>query len=768
MKRLETRRPINVFLSSICGIDKFDKLREEIITALEKTGLFKVYTFENEPGSTLNAGDHYLFGLNDSDVCVFLINNADGVTEGVKKEIRLANKLKKKSIYYFCDEGHSEKTELEISMLHAENAKSQVVHSFSDLAKDSCQALVDDITNIYRNYCNGNLIVESLDIEDKVDEKESTDYLITKKDSIGIIENQILQGDSCTAYLAEKIMDRKFKKDKKSSVLDNWGERFLKVIFGDCKIENFNTSLFLDDLAKVQDEQFHQVVSLRWKAISAHYQGNIDNSIKYLEQAKQLAAEMGLPRWYQNNILVDLIDEKRVDLGARNGFLTQRDENYIELAEYSDQRYFPIMDKIQKQISDVYVSGLSKRKLRSLNTETYIRNYYYDISFLSKYLMVAMYFGSMSHLLTFIPQFRGFLDYLIDEGLENWSIQLGMLKTSLYSCDLKDVQNLIQNNHEFLGNINSVEAKEVMEFCSSHPIQYIRWQKQIVTFGILGYYLNQQDFLLYRKEVFRILSNWINDDSSNIMIGNVIFDSLSNCVARLDQEELGVFCCQVMEKNKRRYYRKLISFIGYNLNLNDLTDSTATRLISNISKILRSNEDNERISDLYFAFRNLRNQDRSKTNELNEIVLNTIPKYALDSYLLDTEEYPDLIEYINKKLIEVNEDIVLQGKDGHYFEKGERYLEVIHNILAFDKKTELDDELLERVIDAAYKTLLFSKEKFRLKMDAASLLSFLAVSNKYCYPKHLGKYNEILEKSGLIINEENVFLNSNAEVMLSG
>lgn len=43
------------------------------------------------------------------------------------------------------------------------------------------------------------------------------------------------------------------------------------------------------------------------------------------------------------------------------------------------------------------------------------------------------------------------------------------------------------------------------------------------------------------------------------------------------------------------------------------------------------------------------------------------------------------------------------------------------------------------------------------------MLSFLAVSNKYCYPKHLGKYNEILEKSGLIINEENVFLNSNAE-----
>lgn len=68
---LTPRYKIKVFISSICGTKKYDKMRSELRTYLESTGLITVYTFENSGASTLPAKDYYLWALKDSDVCIF-------------------------------------------------------------------------------------------------------------------------------------------------------------------------------------------------------------------------------------------------------------------------------------------------------------------------------------------------------------------------------------------------------------------------------------------------------------------------------------------------------------------------------------------------------------------------------------------------------------------------------------------------------------------------------------------------------------------------
>lgn len=42
------------------------------------------------------------------DVCIFFINNEDGVPGGVQIEIDEANKYHIKSLHYFCDENKKE------------------------------------------------------------------------------------------------------------------------------------------------------------------------------------------------------------------------------------------------------------------------------------------------------------------------------------------------------------------------------------------------------------------------------------------------------------------------------------------------------------------------------------------------------------------------------------------------------------------------------------------------------------------------------------
>lgn len=75
---------IKVFISSICGVEKYDKVRAELKKAIERTQLVDVYTFESRGASTLPAGDHYILALKDSDICIFLIDNADGIKAGVQ------------------------------------------------------------------------------------------------------------------------------------------------------------------------------------------------------------------------------------------------------------------------------------------------------------------------------------------------------------------------------------------------------------------------------------------------------------------------------------------------------------------------------------------------------------------------------------------------------------------------------------------------------------------------------------------------------------
>ena len=103
-EELYPTRKLQVFISSKCGEPKYDSARKNLKDKIEATGLADVYLFEGTEASTLTAKSDYLLSLSDSDVCIFLIDNADGVPQGVQNEIDAARKSNIRSLYYFCDE----------------------------------------------------------------------------------------------------------------------------------------------------------------------------------------------------------------------------------------------------------------------------------------------------------------------------------------------------------------------------------------------------------------------------------------------------------------------------------------------------------------------------------------------------------------------------------------------------------------------------------------------------------------------------------------
>src|SRR5699024_1121513 len=238
---------IKVFISSICGVDKYDKVRAELKKAIEDTQLADVYTFEGAGASTLPAGTHYTLALEDSDICIFLIDNADGINPGVQNEIDTVEKYNIKALYYFCDETKKEKTALQQKLTGAHFSKSKTVHSFNELSQDGARALIDDIIAVYHYYCTGRIVLK----ETGADDKQEIEITGTEKYRLPTIPKATIKNvDKCRDYLLKFVLGYsrgKFPHEiEKTSEFDEWGLQFLPILFEGKSIKYFNVAMYLD------------------------------------------------------------------------------------------------------------------------------------------------------------------------------------------------------------------------------------------------------------------------------------------------------------------------------------------------------------------------------------------------------------------------------------------------------------------------------------------------------------------------------------------
>ncbi len=119
---MNTEERINVFISSKCGGERlsfnklvednsndkknlaeranrtsYDLVRRALKVALENTGFIKTYVFEDAAASTAPVRDDYLYKLDRSDICLFLIDNFEReIPQGVLLEYERARQNNKK------------------------------------------------------------------------------------------------------------------------------------------------------------------------------------------------------------------------------------------------------------------------------------------------------------------------------------------------------------------------------------------------------------------------------------------------------------------------------------------------------------------------------------------------------------------------------------------------------------------------------------------------------------------------------------------------
>ena len=753
---------IKVFISSICCVEKYDKVRADLKSAIEGTQLADAYTFESKGASTLSAGSHYTWALEDSDICIFLIDNEDGINPGVQAEIDTVKKHNIKALYYFCDETQKEKTALEQSLMGAHFAKSKTVHSFSELSQDGAQALIDDIVAIYHYYCTGRIDLNS----GENDEIQAVDVVGTEKYQLPTIPKSTLKNvDKCRDYFLKFVLGyprgRYQDEAKKTSEFDDWGIQFLPILFESKSIKHFNTAMYLDALKAQQDNEHYQVVQIRWQAIQAYFAGDIEKCVEHLEAALNLAKETNQPTWVIKDILLDLRNQHWTRCTIRNEF--SETPAQTELTESSAQLYYPILDRIHESLHEKYIEGLYKKKTESPYSVTIGNNLDQYGEMLASSLIVSMYNGSLTHILLIYEKIRDFVFYLSCK-YDDWNLRLNLYKLAIFAGKEKEIKGIQDSYPDVLNKLTANEAASIMDFCLNHPIKYKRLSSQLLAFGAVGYFLDDKSFEYHQKAIVEEIKSWLSSDNPVIAIGQNIFKSLSGVAYRISQDVLVEICCQFIEKHYSRWYMDMFKFIDDRLDLRKMTIESAQALVCHINSVLDSEKEREQINYAPGFLCVLRKQNTELTVTMDKKIAESFPKYYESTYKLETteNEKQDMPIFVREYVERIKKNNETQGKNGTYFGQGIREIATVRSIL-LGRDIVFDSETMDMIISTVSDTILISKEGISTKLDAIALLICIAVKYPEDYTRNQGVYEKLFEQQKTIEVADNSIISSNID-----
>ena len=754
---------LKVFVSSICGKSRYDKVRSELKQLIEKTGLATVYLFEEEGAASIPAGSHYLYALKDSDVCIFLIDNADGITKGVQAEIDTVKKNGIKALYYFCDETKKEETTLEQSLQGAQFAKSKTIHKFDELTQNGAQDLFDDIISVYHHYCKNRFYLRSATEDDdlqqiEVSEIEETQPLTMPKTVLKAIDKST---DYYLRYALGYPTARIPEEKENSSEMDEWCSQFLPILFEGKSIKQFNVSLFSETLKKTQTDEFFSIVTIRWNAIQAYFMGNIEMCIKYLENALTLAIDLKQPTWVINDILIDLRNQQIVLNTIHNQFPDPSAQQAISDCE--EEVYYPLIDRVHESLYQKIVENEYKHKIASPYSVSLGGNYNQYGNWLASSLIIAMYNGSLTHMLLTYDKVRDFV-FFLSCTYSDWRLRRNLLQLAVFDGKEKDVEGLQNIYPALLTQMTADDASSIMDFCNNHPLEYRKFDSQLLAFGAVAYFLSDDSFSKYETIIVNGIKSFVNNEKAVLSIGSDIFKCLDQAAYRMQQKRLVDICCLFMEQNFRRWYRDIFTLIANRINLRKMDESSAKRLISNIIALMKDDQSRELIKDFPRFLYVLRKQNRQLTDELNSLVAKYFPAFYLGDYKLETmdSECCDMGEFIQQYVEQIKRNNDRQGKNGTYYGYASRNAAIIRSIFVY-RKNRWDPDLIDAVVDAASETLLYSKENVRTKLDTISLLICIIMKYPEDYKRNIEVYTKLYEQNESISASGNSFFEANID-----
>jgi len=720
------RQKIKVFISSACG-DELDKQKYNIVRAglkalIEATHFAEVYVFEAEGASSASAGRHYTSSLEECDICIFLIDNKDGIPDGVQIEIDTVNKRAIKSLYYFCDQSSKEETPLQKSLKGASFAKSKVVHSFEDFVQNGATDLIEDLVMIYRQYCKGRITWSEEKTEEKHDNLVFTDF---SSFSDNVVNKDVLNSiDKCKNYFSQLILEEPKESIVNTNAIDDECVKFLPILFEGKQITDNQIDGLLCELERQQSKEHFQVTRTRLNAIEAYFSGDQKKCISLLEEALTSAKAGSLPSWIIKDILIDLRNQ--------SGYLEESENRYLvddpyqkELDESTSLLYYPLMDRFDTRFYEKLAKGRIKYKFQSPYTITYGHDLESYANLLASSYVLSMCSGSLTHLHMLYKRIMT-LSFFCAERYSNWNLRLLLLKTSIVNYNAKEIDGIERYFGDILSKMNASDAYDIYRFADNRPISYQRLNAKLEAFRITAYTLNDIQFDSVWTDLHDLILEWMRNDDAPIAIGSHIFTAIEGAYLRIGQDQIAELVLACIESHKRRFYDDLFKLISRCIKLDELSSEFKDRLLATIIEIICDENERKNINTLDRALYVLRKQNREATQNLDKAVSEHMSDFYSGTYRLETteDEKHDMPAFIGQYTKRIETRNKTQGQGGHFTGYGDRPHKVIKAIIQQSDAT-FDYNLIDSAYTASLSTILSETQDIDAKMDAIDLAIFL-------------------------------------------
>lgn len=735
---MEFKEKIKVFISSKCGGERinFDKIvdsdlkdkknlansavrtnydivRKSLKSFLESTGFITVYIFEDGAASTLSAKEEYLYEIDSSDVCLFLIDNFDdNISSGVLTEIQRAKSQKIKSIYLFLNDPNREETIIQKNFTGENGDRYQVIDDIRDFIDKGFNSVILDILRIYRLYCRGGLAKSeptssSVEITSEIFPAQITD-----------IEKQLFSNLGMTKNKITSLVYKPDESQPQTSDLDTVCLQVLEFLLGERRFSEIGLSILLRLLEELQPPDLHKIVIQRWNAISSLWSNDLDAALKTLESLyTQLEEKSTISAWIANDILIDWRNLSMTMASASDMF-------DVSVQQKIDQRssmiYFPLADRFSSNLAN----DILERSFNALTSSPFSATMYnIESAFkeISNYLLVAIYYGSYTHIVLTLREIHNVLVDLVQKN-NSLSIKIQLMKISVLRGSESDVKKVMGKYKHSLSHSTSKEVLDLYKLAEAKPTAYERILWKTILFRELGYFFSDDDYEIALSEIMNFLSSWINDENPSVRLMDQFIEAIKSNKERITLDKIIDLSREILDRKYYRFYDSIFDLLA-KLDISAISANSMEELISCLSKVLEDEKiKKENLHNIKHLLAMLGKRQK-EADLVDEIVKKHYPEFYDKEYHLEVRSgerdvhIPRYIEIMKSR----NE---VQGKNGRFIGFVDRPYETISNIIEFDKVSLLE-EILGRLLDEIRNTLLSKTQTYSEKINAIHLLLLL-------------------------------------------
>lgn len=535
---------VNVFISSKCG-GRYTIIRKALKELLLETGMTNIYVFETAPGSSQPLPDAYLQYINESHLCLFLIDNKDGVTNSVLAEYQRAKELGKKIICVFCDEKKKKPTQIEEEIRKTQIGKYCPVHEFSDITKAAYKSVMQDILDVYKKKSNSS--ISSNSNGDSLNEKA-----LTVADDSYIIDKNMFKGFDKTKNELVKIVYHFDEEVEDTSELDDLSRDFMNVILCKKKFDSIGYDEICNKVVELHQSVYKDLISLRLKALRYYFEDKIPECIDTLKEALHLASNnTGIANWISNDIAIDLRNMIGIN-DETHSYYSVSNEGQEFINNNCETVFFPVLDRFEKNMSEKIIKQYFKVNTDSPYATTIggQGEVFKDIAFC---FCTALIYGSITHLRITHDRIIDALSALCFEYSDH-DLFVELIKMLILERRDKELEKFTRIYNQSVDVVNSNDIEIIQACIECIPISHHRRKSEFLLLKYFGYYFSDLQYNQLLEKLMTFSFDWIDNEKRIYNFSNYIFGALKENSRRIDVECLTKLITKVLSMNGNRWY----------------------------------------------------------------------------------------------------------------------------------------------------------------------------------------------------------------------